>query len=124
MKKTLVCSLSLLFLASCASNKNLEKPVEKVKDKKVMASDVEKIPSTKKVMATPKEMVAQSSVNCTANSDERILAVVPVEQGCELLYTKMGETKTIASASFELSYCEAVQTRISKKLETAGFNCK
>jgi hypothetical protein len=81
-------------------------------------------PKIKKVLATPKEMVAQSTIICSAANDERILAVVPVEQGCELLYTKVGETKTIASASFELSYCEAVQTRISKKLETSGFICK
>ena len=124
MKQTLIYSLSLLLLASCATQKDLKKPTESMEDKKVMASDIKKVPKTKKAIATPKEMVAQSSINCTSSGDERILAVVPVNQGCELLYTKMGETKTIASASFELSYCEAVQTRISKKLETAGFDCK
>lgn len=119
MKLIIILSLSLVALSSCAS----KKPMESEMAKKPMVKE-SLAPKVKKVLATPKEMVAQTTVICAAAGDERILAVVPVEQGCELLYTKVGETKTIASASLELSYCEAVQTRISKKLETAGFDCK
>ena len=125
MKQFFAYSLCFLVLFSCASKKELQTTNDSSMKKEV-ATAAKKVvlPVKKKMAPTPKDMVAQSSINCSAASDERILAVVPVEQGCELLYTKMGETKTIATASFELSYCEAVQTRISKKLETAGFDCK
>ena len=69
--------------------------------------------------------VPQSVLTCSAGSDVRVLEIKSVdEKGCELQYTKNGDTKTVANANFNTSYCETVQTRISKKLEAAGFSCQ
>lgn len=61
---------------------------------------------------------------CTHGKDIRVLELKEAAQGCELVYTKAGEAKTIATAKNEKAYCEGVSQKVSKKLQDSGFTCE
>lgn len=127
MKKLICLSFLTVFITSCAQSGKVEKSNPEPEMKKVSAQDLTKDMSKKNFKAAKlqKEDTPQSILTCTAGSDVRVLEIKPVDgKGCELQYTKNGKTKTVANANFDLKYCESVQTRISKKLEAAGFDCQ
>ena len=130
MKHLVLTSLLLLGLISCAqTKKKADAPAEKMQkvesnDKKVITMKGN-FPVQKKVTKPAASQIPESTITCTAGTVERVLEIRAVnESGCEVLYTKNGETKSIANASVDLSYCETIQTRVSKKLEDAGFSCQ
>jgi len=61
---------------------------------------------------------------CTSGGDERKLALKSTPSGgCEVLYTKAGNTTSIAHADHETSYCEKTLEKTKANLEKAGYNC-
>ena len=127
MKYFICLSLLTFLLSSCAQGEKTAEQKPEPEMKKVSNEDITKDMSKKnfKKAKISKDSSPQSVLTCTAGSDVRVLEIKPVDtKGCELQYTKNGNTKTVANANFDLSYCESVQTRISKKLEAAGFDCQ
>ena len=61
---------------------------------------------------------------CTNGSDVRTVEVKSTGGGCELIYTKHGEAKSIATAKNGIEYCAGVSQKLAKNLNTAGFVCK
>lgn len=61
---------------------------------------------------------------CALGGDERKLAVKSTPSGgCEVLYTKAGNTTSIAHADHETGYCEKALEKTKANLEKAGYNC-
>lgn len=116
-----------LTLASCAQNKKAHHHSHETEMVKVQATDKveEVIVTVEREVEAKTTTETSSSFECRAGNDVRVLEITPVDDsGCELKYTKNGETETIANANFNVSYCETVQQRIVKKLEAAGFSCQ
>lgn len=135
MKFQLLLLTITLAITSCAQSTKSQISSSEPEMNKVDNSDIDaKITkemnkrnfNEAKLQGMPVSKTMPSSVlTCTAGSDVRVLEIISADQkGCELQYTKNGDTKTVANANFNLSYCETVQTRISDKLKTAGFNCQ
>ncbi len=125
----------LVFTSSCASKKTTtEAPAEKTAATTPAAPETKKTETEKKAShkkhkaeakaATTTESTSSSETTCKSGSDERKLAIVAKGSGCELQYTKMGETKSIASQIVGNQKCEEVMTRIKEKLVAAQFNCQ
>ena len=64
------------------------------------------------------------AMTCMKGSDTRLLEVTSENGGCELKYTKMGETKSVANSVKGTSHCNSVKDRIIGKLQEASYNCK
>lgn len=64
------------------------------------------------------------AMTCMKGSDTRLLEVTTENGGCELKYTKMGETKSVATSVKGTSHCNSVKDRIIGKLQEASYNCK
>jgi len=80
----------------------------------------------KRARATPevKKPKTSDSIECSWQGDRRqILNRERSQGGCEVVYTKGDESKTVAEARNDLAYCERVALRVKSNLEQAGFNC-
>ncbi|HEX4924495.1 MAG TPA: hypothetical protein VFV50_10430, partial [Bdellovibrionales bacterium] len=64
-----------------------------------------------------------TSVECKSGGDVRKLAVVPKGSGCEVEYTKAGETKSIGSAQNDKDFCPNLLEKVKARLETSGYTC-
>jgi len=87
------------------------------------AKDQPAQPSAKKAETGTSGSVAQSQT-CSSDKDVRKLAIHSANGGCELHYEKFGEDQVVATARSGEDYCQEVMSRISSKLEAAGFSCK
>ncbi len=56
--------------------------------------------------------------------DKRTLVVTDKNPGCELNYTKGGQTSVVASSRSSVEYCDGKAASIRLKLEGSGFTCK
>lgn len=133
----LVATLALLaFVSSCASKKTTapapttapavtqaaETTAPSKKDDK-KSSKKSKAKSEKSATAEGSEKAA-SEMTCKSGSDERKVAIVAKGSGCELQYTKAGETKSVASQIVGNKKCEDVMNTIKEKLVAAQFTCQ
>ena len=88
---------------------------------------MEKADAKKKMTRPAKTASADANakeVKCTSGSDERLLAIGAKDEGCELKYTKAGETKTIATQIVGDGRCVEVMGSVRKNLEGAQFSCQ
>jgi hypothetical protein len=61
---------------------------------------------------------------CSSGSDSRSLEIKDLESGCEVIYTKQNEPKTIAQAKNDKSFCSQTVDKVKGNLENAGFKCQ
>lgn len=64
-----------------------------------------------------------TTVECKSGSDVRKLAIVNKGGGCDVEYTKAGETKSIGSAQNTKDFCPNLLEKVKARLETSGFTC-
>jgi hypothetical protein len=115
-----IASIVTLSIVSCASPKKSETAADGAKVSGAPQKDTK---NSKKQMAAS-STASSAEVKCTLNGDNRVLAITKNETGgCELNYTKNGETKSLANSAANASYCEEVQNRVKGNLVTAGFSC-
>lgn len=139
--KLVITLLAIATLSACASKKTAEAPVTKTetpatmsaeksatdakKDDKDAKKSAKKAAKTETAQTAAKESaVGTAEVNCKSGSDERKLAINVKGSGCELNYTKAGETKSIASQINGSEKCEEVMTSVKDKLVAANFACQ
>jgi hypothetical protein len=65
-----------------------------------------------------------ASVTCKSGEEVRTLEVKDAGEGCELVYTKQNEAKTVASSTHGKEYCETKSDKIKSKLEASGYTCE
>lgn len=141
--KLIITLLAIATLSACASKKTAEAPTKaetpasmtaeksaanaKKEDKNTKKSAKKSTQSEAKAAAagTAQEAaVGTAEVNCKSGSDERKLAINVKGSGCELNYTKAGETKSIASQINGSEKCEEVMTSVKNKLVAANYTCQ
>jgi hypothetical protein len=62
-------------------------------------------------------------LTCLQNTDSRILEIKKIKDGgCELLYTKFGTERSVATSA-GAKYCQEVREKISANLTRSGFKC-
>ncbi|MBC7421806.1 MAG: hypothetical protein H7328_13845 [Bdellovibrio sp.] len=138
--------LSFVFVA-CASKSKTEapvvatapvqtaapaKPMTKAEAKKAKAQAAKEAKAVKAASKSESSVTtaasatsdSATSVTCKAGSDERVLAIVTKDTGCELHYTKAGKASTIASQVVGNAKCETVMTSVKEKLIASGFSCQ
>lgn len=117
-------SILALILTSCASDvKKTE--TTKAPEEKVMPADPKPNAVAQKAdKSTGASSPSASSMTCTSGSVSRGIDLNTTGAGCELMYTKNGEAKSIATAKNGTTYCEGVKDKLVKNLTAAGFSCK
>ncbi|MCB0362052.1 MAG: hypothetical protein KDD35_05005, partial [Bdellovibrionales bacterium] len=79
---------------------------------------------TQKKPEMAKKMDATKIV-CQSGKDTRDLSVMKTESGgCELHYSKFGQSNVVATARNGSEHCEEILNRIKGKLEEAKFSCQ
>jgi hypothetical protein len=141
MKAFIIVALSTFALGACSSKTPKADPAA-AKPADIAATPAPAASKAKKITVVGKGKAAQKSVDksteksaetapvvagkhiCTSGQDTRTLELKAQGDGCALDYTKAGETKTLATAASDKSYCEGVQEKVIKNLEGAGFACQ
>lgn len=119
-----VSSLLTLSITACSSGSK-KAATPNVADKKATAASPATTATKTPVAVETKAATTVAGVmTCTSGADTRNIEIKNIDAGCELLYTKHGETKSMATAKSETAYCGGVSQKIAKNLSAAGFNCK
>jgi hypothetical protein len=123
MRKLALTAVVVAFVAACAHKSSA--PENKTNDSATPATTKDQVPPAKKIKSK-KSMTANTadSVKCTHGKDERTLQINEKDGGCEIVYTKMGEAKPVASASHGKKHCQDVSEKIQHNLADAGFTCQ
>ena len=85
-----------------------------------------KAEETKKVEpeTTAQDVTASTEgAECKSGMAVRKLTVVTKGTGCEVEYTKDGDTSTIGSAQNDSNYCGMLVSKVRNRLEDSGFTC-
>jgi len=123
IKKIAVSVVMTVFATACASTNKTTEPASTPAPTKAAAPVKPSQSTTPKAVAKP-ETKATAAVECIQGKDTRTLHVVSQSPaGCELKYSKFGNTDTAATSSTGLQHCETVRDKIKGNLETAGFKC-
>jgi hypothetical protein len=115
------------FVGACGHKAT--QPENKTNDSAAPAPTKDQAPAEKNKKKAKKASAANTasgadSVKCSHGGDERTLQIAEKDGGCEVVYTKLGETNPVASASHGKQHCQDVSERIQKKLTDAGFTCQ
>ena len=131
MKKLFITALisisAMVMMSSCASKKNKESAAATTPatQEATTADTTTKAADTAREDATKEKMTSKGKVTCSHGNEVRTIEVAPAEgKACEVIYTKAGEAKSVASAITDNSFCESVSQKISKHLEDAGYKCE
>ena len=133
MMKTAILIGALAFVTGCGSSKKKEEAAATptptpTATAPVAETKAEKMKGEKKMTRPAKAAVNSDpnarEVKCSAGGDERLLAVSAQGEGCELKYTKAGETKIIATQVVGDGRCVEVMGNVKKNLEGAQFACQ
>ena len=64
------------------------------------------------------------TIECKSGTDIRKLVTIGKDGGgCEVEYTKFGDTKVIGGAQYDKDVCVSVVAKVRATLETSGFSC-
>lgn len=108
-------------VASATKDSAMPTPITKVDKEIKKTTKSETIKKDKVAVTTTTAGVVMTCVN---GSDSRSIELKNVGTGCELMYTKHGEAKSIATAKNGSEYCEKISQKLVKNLNAAGIICK
>lgn len=75
------------------------------------------------LIAAAAAAMADEVTVCTLNGSERIITLITRAAGCEVRYTKDGETKTLWSSSHS-GYCPSRAANFIEQQRNWGFQCR
>ncbi|MCB0347432.1 MAG: hypothetical protein KDD37_01280 [Bdellovibrionales bacterium] len=108
MKKLLGFICIGIFAVSCAQSSKKASTEKAAMDGKAAAT------------ATAAKASA-GATECKSGTDVRSIDVKSADGAFEVIYTKFGEAKSIATGGRE--HCEAIRDRVKGNLANAGFTC-
>jgi hypothetical protein len=118
--RILITIAMAMFFVSCAHK-------HKATDKATTKSTVEAVKKDAKSAGKSTTVAAastESKATCSKDKETRTLEVVTAGQGCELQYTKGGDTQKPATSVKGVTYCHTVFEKIKGNLEKAGYKCE
>jgi hypothetical protein len=121
MKIVIVSMASSLAACSSMKKKAEPAPIAPAASNAAVQKPTTPVPSAKPEKA---EKVAKQ-IQCENGTDKRTIAVESTsESGCEVHYSKFGNSEKVASAVHTPSFCEEVKDKIRSHLEAGQFSCK
>ncbi len=125
----LAAAVLVLALSACGSKTKKEEtatPTTPAATTPATSSGSEKPADQKMTNKSKKSTIDLDAkeIKCMSGSDERTLANTAKDSGCELIYTKGGEAKTIATQIIGDAKCVEVMGKVRANLENAGFKCQ
>jgi hypothetical protein len=63
-------------------------------------------------------------LQCVQGEDKRTVAVEPLAKGCDVRYSKFGNSEVVANAVHTPSFCKDVEAKIRTHLEAGQFSCR
>lgn len=111
--------LLVVALTGCSSTK-LATPTASPAEKKTPEAAAS--PSVGKPISPAN--AAPAALTCKAGKDIRVLEKSEKNAGCELKYTKFGETNVVASSAAGGSHCDKIRDQIRSNLEKSGYKCE
>ena len=127
MKKAATVIIAAFLFSACASTQKeetIETAEKAAKSEMKKASAVKGMAKKMKTSASSGSSSSSDALKCKLGKDMRNLDVKPTGKGCELTYTKFGNSKIAASSQYGSGYCQKVQSKIKGRLEQAGFKCE
>jgi hypothetical protein len=125
MIKYVVLVSSALLIFGCASGKKDAAPATPAAKGAKATSKAAPAKATAAPKAADSASGEGDSLECSSGADKRTLEVKKTSAaGCELNYTKFGNTAQVASSGSGHEHCESVRDKIKTKLEAAGYSCK
>lgn len=78
------------------------------------------------VQAPPKveQKSDDETMTCTLGKENRQIEIRSKDKGCEVLYTKAGNTSAVASDKVGMDHCQKTLAKMRGKLEAGGYACK
>jgi hypothetical protein len=128
--KTLISLAVCLFLVGLTARADDAAKGDAKGDAKAAAPAADKADTkaadAKDAAGGEKKAVAEGTVTCKSGNDERTISSTKGEggAGCQVMYKKGGEEKSVADAKNDTSYCEKVVDKIKKNLTAAGYTCE
>lgn len=81
--------------------------------------------NSKQSSAAAVASASASKLTCTSGKEVRTLEIKSeTGKACDLIYTKGGESKSLASAKSDTAYCQKIIEKVSKNLSSAGYKCE
>jgi hypothetical protein len=113
--------IAAAMLTSCSSKATKHPTAAAAPAAKTSTKDAKK--------ATPKaekkaETTQTGSLVCKHGADTRSIEVITKDGGCEVSYTKDGQSTTPAHSANGTAHCESVKEKIKGNLEGSGFKCE
>jgi hypothetical protein len=105
--------------SAAASTETKEKPAVAKKEKK--AKEAAKVEKKENAAAVATATPPAGTTECTSGEDKRTIEIKTTDKGCEVMYTKQGNTSSVANGGQQK--CEAVVNKIKTNLTGAGFTC-
>lgn len=116
--KILMTMICLAAVVACNSAKKKDAPTTE----KAAVTDAAK--KAKEEKAKTKSGETAGSVTCVLDKDSREIKVVRNGTGCEVQYTKLGQTNSIANSANGVAHCEKVLEKIKGNLSGSGYKCE
>ncbi|MBS1963255.1 MAG: hypothetical protein JST04_13655 [Bdellovibrionales bacterium] len=66
---------------------------------------------------------ASDLLHCVQGEDQRTVAIEKKESGCEVRYSKFGNSEVVAYAHHTPEFCSDVKAKIRTNLEAGSFTC-
>lgn len=89
------------------------------------SSFAEKPGETTPPAATKSSRGGELRISCSSAGDTRVIVKLKSgNSGCEVLYTKNGESKQVASQQIGNDHCDTVVEKMRSTLTDAGFSCR
>lgn len=105
------------FLAACSS-------VQKKADLAPPAASTKETPKPSLPAQDTQPTKSIDKIMCEQGGDKRTVVVEPKEAGCEVHYSKFGNSEMVASAVHTRAFCDEVKEKIRANLEAGQFTCK
>lgn len=67
---------------------------------------------------------AAGTISCKSGTVQRTIEVKDKDGGCETIYTKDGESKSVATSGTGKDYCQKTADKIKGNLEKSGYTCQ
>jgi hypothetical protein len=77
-----------------------------------------------KVLKETKPVAGAPALACEQGTDKRTVLIESKDGGCEVHYSKFGNSEKIAYSAHSQEYCVEVKEKIRSRLEAAQFTCK
>lgn len=113
--KFLVPFSTVLFFSACAG---APKPQSAASAPAAVAAPADAKPVPAKVEK------AKNLLECAQGEDKRTIAIESKGSGCEVRYTKFGNSEVVANAVHTPSFCAEVKDKIREHLEAGQFTCR